>query len=157
MSLKILYGIQNFTEDVAKLASAVASSSTGKRDLSGSIWEQWDQLGSPGAAQMLLWVEDNVPLLLLLPFACIGINTFLIMMPGEASITSELFAASEILLCNTCFSLNPGTVWSDQSLEGTTYCHANFMCCQTSYSEVPLKHDCQYGWLNDRRDTLTTC
>lgn len=29
---------------------------------------------------------------------------------AEASITSELFAASEVLLCNTCFSLNPGTV-----------------------------------------------
>lgn len=52
--MKILHGTQNFTEDVAKPASAVAAPSTGKRDLVGSIWEQWDQLGSPGAVQVLL-------------------------------------------------------------------------------------------------------
>lgn len=33
---------------------AVAAPSTGKRDLVGCIWEQWDQMGSPGAVQMLL-------------------------------------------------------------------------------------------------------
>lgn len=52
--MKILHGAQNFTEDVAKPAGAEAAPSTGKRDLVGSIWEQWDQLGSPGAVQMLL-------------------------------------------------------------------------------------------------------
>lgn len=64
---------------MAKPTSAGAVPSTGKRDLVGSIWEQWDQLGSPGALQMLLWAGDNVPLLLLLlPFTCIAVDVFLI-------------------------------------------------------------------------------
>lgn len=55
------------------------------------------QLGSCRAVQVLLRVDADVPLLLLIAFTHIGVDT-----GSTFLITFELFAVSEVLLYNTC-------------------------------------------------------